>query len=75
MLLQGAIDLSQSLDMPTQTQHPSMREALRRIAAACAARGVSFCAIPRVEGQHESWCQAGVKASLLGTTGTWTRVP
>jgi 4-hydroxy-2-oxoheptanedioate aldolase len=66
MVLEGAIDLSQSLGVPAQAQHPKVQEALRRVAAACRAQGVPFCAIPRVEGQHEAWCEAGVQAFLLG---------
>lgn len=66
MILEGAIDLSQSLGLPGQAQHPQVQAALRTIAAACAARGVPFCAIPRMEGQHETWCEAGVQAFLLG---------
>ena len=66
MLLEGAIDLSQSLGVPAQAQHPRVQEAVHRVAAACAVRGVPFCAIPRVDGQHEAWCEAGVRAFLLG---------
>lgn len=66
MVLEGAIDLSQSLGVPAQVQHPEVQKALRRIAAGCARQGVPFCAIPRADGQHESWCEAGVTAFLLG---------
>lgn len=66
MVLEGAIDLSQSLGVPAQAQHPEVQEAVRRVAAACRAQGVPFCAIPRLDGQHEAWCEAGVKAFLLG---------
>lgn len=66
MVLEGAIDLSQSLGVPAQAQHSSVQAAIRRVAAACLARGVPFCAIPRVEGQHEAWLEAGVRAFLLG---------
>lgn len=66
MILEGAIDLSQSLGVPGQAQHPAVQEAIRRVAAACAAHGVPFCAIPRADGQHEAWCEAGVRAFLLG---------
>jgi 4-hydroxy-2-oxoheptanedioate aldolase len=66
MVLEGAIDLSQSLGVPAQPQHPKVQEGVRRIAAACARQGVPFCAIPRVDGQHDAWCEAGVRAFLLG---------
>jgi 4-hydroxy-2-oxoheptanedioate aldolase len=66
MILEGAIDLSQSLGVPAQAQHPDVQAAIRRVATACAAYGVPFCAIPRADGQHEAWCKAGVRAFLLG---------
>lgn len=66
MVLEGAIDLSQSLGVPGQAQHPDVQAAIRRVATACAAHEVAFCAIPRVDGQHEAWCEAGVRAFLLG---------
>lgn len=66
MILEGAIDLSQSLGVPAQAQHPDVQAAIHRVATGCAAHGVPFCAIPRVDGQHEAWCEAGVKAFLLG---------
>lgn len=66
MILEGAIDLSQSLGFPGQAQHPDVQAAISRVAAACATHGVPFCAIPRVDGQHEAWCEAGVKAFLVG---------
>lgn len=66
MILEGAIDLSQSLGVPGQAQHREVQSAIHRVAAACAAHGVPFCAIPRVDGQHEAWCEAGVRAFLLG---------
>lgn len=66
MVLEGAIDLSQSFGVPGQAQHPQVQEALHRIAASCASQRVPFCAIPRAEGQHRSWCEAGVRAFLLG---------
>jgi 4-hydroxy-2-oxoheptanedioate aldolase len=66
LILEGAMDLSQSLGVPGQAQHPQVQSALRGVAAACAARGLPFCAIPRAEGQHEAWCKEGVQAFLLG---------
>jgi len=66
LILEGAIDLSQSLGVPGQPQHPEVQAALHRVAAACTAHGIPFCAIPRMTGQHEAWCDAGVRAFLLG---------
>ncbi|KJK21115.1 siderophore biosynthesis protein SbnG [Burkholderiaceae bacterium 16] len=66
MVLEGAIDLSQSLGVPADAQHPSVQAAIRRIAHACQARGVPFCAIPRAPGQCEQWREQGVHTFLLG---------
>ena len=66
MVLEGAIDLSQSLGVPADPQHPSVQAAIARIAQACQVRGVPFCAIPRVAGQCAHWRALGVNAFLLG---------
>lgn len=66
MVLEGAIDLSQSLGVPADAQHPSVQEAIRRVAQACHGRGVPFCAIPRAAGQCDYWREQGVHAFLLG---------
>ncbi|SPA55643.1 HpcH/HpaI aldolase family protein [Cupriavidus taiwanensis] len=66
MVLEGAIDLSQSLGVPADAQHPAVQAAIRRIAQACQAGGVPFCAIPRAAGQCEQWREQGVHAFLLG---------
>ncbi|SPA01595.1 Aldolase [Cupriavidus taiwanensis] len=66
MVLEGAIDLSQSLGVPADAQHPTVQAAIRRIAQACQAGGVPFRAIPRAAGQCEQWREQGVHAFLLG---------
>jgi 4-hydroxy-2-oxoheptanedioate aldolase len=66
MVLEGAIDLSQSLGLPGQAQHPRVQSAISRIADACSEHKVPFCAIPREAGQHHAWQQRGVRAFLLG---------
>lgn len=66
MVLEGAIDLSQSYGVSGQAQHPIVQEAIERIAAGCAARGIPFCAIPRIAEQAASWKARGVQAYLLG---------
>uniref|UniRef100_UPI003F493A9D aldolase/citrate lyase family protein n=1 Tax=Cupriavidus yeoncheonensis TaxID=1462994 RepID=UPI003F493A9D len=68
MVLEGAIDLSQSLGVPADAQHPSVQAAIRRIAQTCQARGVPFCAIPRAAGQCEHWREQGVHPSCSATT-------
>jgi 4-hydroxy-2-oxoheptanedioate aldolase len=66
MVLEGAIDLSQSLGVPADAQHPSVQAAIARISQACRSGGVPFCAIPRAPGQCERWREQGVQAFLLG---------
>lgn len=66
MVLEGAIDLSQSYGVPGQPQHPSVQAAIDRIAAACAQYHVEFCAIPRAADQLDSWKARAVRAYLLG---------
>lgn len=66
LVLEGAIDLSQSYGVPGQAQHPDVQRAVRKIATACRQHGVPFCAIPRVAGQFEEWKEQGVQAFLLG---------
>ncbi|OGB26593.1 MAG: siderophore biosynthesis protein SbnG [Burkholderiales bacterium RIFCSPLOWO2_02_FULL_57_36] len=66
MVLEGAIDLSQSYGVPGQAQHPSVQAAIDRIAIACCKHKVQFCAIPRVADQLNSWKARGVQAYLLG---------
>jgi 4-hydroxy-2-oxoheptanedioate aldolase len=66
LVLEGAIDLSQSLGVPGDAQHPSVQAALQRVAKACRASGVPFCAIPRAPGQYEAWRERGVLAFMLG---------
>lgn len=66
MVLEGAIDLSQSYGVPGQAQHPSVQAAIDKIASTCSEYRVKFCAIPRVADQLDSWRARGVQAYLLG---------
>jgi 4-hydroxy-2-oxoheptanedioate aldolase len=66
LVLEGAIDLSQSYGAPGQAQHPDVQAAILTIADACQKHGVPFCAIPRLPEQNEYWRQRGVHAFLLG---------
>ncbi|CAH1903996.1 4-hydroxy-2-oxoheptanedioate aldolase [Candidatus Nitrotoga sp. HW29] len=66
MVLEGAIDLSQSYGLPGQAQHPSVEAAIDKIATACFERNVQFCAIPRAANQLHAWKERGVQAYLLG---------
>lgn len=66
MVLEGAIDLSQSYGVPGQAQHPDVQAAITRIATVCDHHKVHFCAIPRVADQLSRWQARGVQAYLLG---------
>ncbi|WAK03679.1 HpcH/HpaI aldolase family protein [Methylobacter sp. YRD-M1] len=66
LVLEGAIDLSQSYGVPGQAQHPDVQAAILAIADASQKHGVPFCAIPRLPEQSEYWRQRGVHAFLLG---------
>lgn len=60
------LDLSQSYGMPGDAQHPEVQAAVARVAQACRAHGVPFCAVPRNPGQYPHWRAQGVLAFLLG---------
>lgn len=66
MLLDGAIDLSQSYGVPGDHRHPDVRAAIERIAAACALHGKWFCTVPRTPDQASGWAGQGVQAFLVG---------
>lgn len=66
MVLEGAIDLSQSYGVPGQAQHPIVQDAIEKIAANCRRHGIPFCAIPRAPGQAAAWKARDVQAYLLG---------
>lgn len=66
MVLEGAIDLSQSYGVPGQAQHPEVQAAIDKIATACERHAVKFCAIPRAADQLGRWKARGVQAYLLG---------
>lgn len=65
-ILEGAMDLAHSLGVAPDTGHDSVRQALDRVARACARAGRQFCAIPRAEGQHQRWRERGVASFLVG---------
>lgn len=66
MVLEGAVDLSQSYGYPALPLEPVVQEAVQHIASMCHAHAVPFCAIPRIEGQFEAWRKQGVNAFLMG---------
>jgi 4-hydroxy-2-oxoheptanedioate aldolase len=66
LVLEGAADLSQSLGVPWATRHPQVREALLRVQETASARGIPFCAIPRVDEDLNFWWERGVRAFVAG---------
>lgn len=66
MILEGALDLALDLDVGPDPLHPQVWQGLQRIAAACAAAGVPFCANPRTAGQLRHWRESGVRGFLAG---------
>lgn len=66
LVIEGAIDLSQSYGVPAQAQHPEVLAALDLVAERCEAASVPFCAVPRIDGQLEQWLQRGVRSFLVG---------
>lgn len=66
LVLEGAADLSQSCGLPWQTAAEPVQQALRRIHQACEQAGVPYCAIPRAEGDYETWRARGVRTFVLG---------
>lgn len=66
LVIEGAIDLAQSYGAPAQAQHPDVLAAVAHLATRCRAAGVAFCAVPRIDGQLESWLEQGVRAFLVG---------
>ncbi|KVW93313.1 HpcH/HpaI aldolase family protein [Thiobacillus denitrificans] len=66
MVLEGAIDLSQSCGVPGQAQHPIVQDAIKKISARCRRHNIPFCAIPRAPDQAAAWKKREVQAYLLG---------
>lgn len=66
LVLEGAIDLSQSYGVPGQAQHPDVQAAILAVADACQKHRVPFCTVPRLPEQGEYWLRRGVHAFLLG---------
>lgn len=66
LVLEGAVDLSQSFGVPGQMQHPQVCEAVQRIAQMCTDKGIAFCAIPRSPSQMTDWQSRNIPVYLLG---------
>jgi 4-hydroxy-2-oxoheptanedioate aldolase len=65
-VMEGAADLSQSLELPWQTRHPTVIEAITSLQASSATRHVPFCAVPRVLEDFGMWWGLGVRLFVLG---------
>ncbi|MBS7691232.1 4-hydroxy-2-oxovalerate aldolase [Pseudomonas lalucatii] len=66
MVLEGALDLALDLGVGPAPLHPQVWQALQRMATACAAAGIPFCANPRSPEQHAHWCALGLRSFLAG---------
>ena len=73
VLLAGAADLSQSLDLPWQTHHPDVREAVSLVRAAAERHSKMFCSLPRIPGDFESDYRSSVRMFILGDDRGITR--
>lgn len=66
LVIEGAVDLSQSFGVPGEPLHHDVLAALGHIASCSRAAGVPFCAVPRDDHQIAEWRQQGVNAFLIG---------
>ncbi|MDO9268265.1 MAG: aldolase/citrate lyase family protein [Methylobacter sp.] len=66
VLLEGAADLSQSLELPWQTRHPDVCAAVSRIHTAALRHGKTFCALPRAPEDFQVWRRNQVGMFILG---------
>lgn len=66
LIIEGAADLSQSLGVPWQPRHPSVRAALEQAQAAALERNVPYCAALRTPEDFDAWWQRGVRCFTLG---------
>jgi 4-hydroxy-2-oxoheptanedioate aldolase len=53
--------------VPWQTQHPLVKDSLKKIATAVASSPAQFCAIPRATEDYQAWLEQGVSMFVLGT--------
>lgn len=66
LVLEGAVDLSQSLGRPGKMMHPEVRLAITKMARICADKSVAFCAMPRSPEQMIEWLDQGISTFLMG---------
>ncbi|OXM15588.1 HpcH/HpaI aldolase family protein [Paenibacillus herberti] len=65
-VLEGAADLSQSLSVPWQTEHPDVLKALEVVFSASGACGVPYATVSRSVDGHRQWAERGVRIFVLG---------
>lgn len=66
LVLEGAADLSQSLGVSWQTDHPHVQAALAHAASVSLAHGVAWCTFLRHDGDGPRWRARGVTTFMLG---------
>ncbi|MDQ8703873.1 aldolase/citrate lyase family protein [Streptomyces sp. LHD-70] len=66
LVLPGPGDLSQSYGVPWEVRHPSVRDAVLELRAACARHSVPFCAMATTPERRADWRSDGVTAFVLG---------
>ncbi|MEK3706471.1 aldolase/citrate lyase family protein [Paenibacillus sp. FSL R7-0198] len=65
-VLEGAADLSQSLGVPWQTEHPDVRHALDELHATAQQCEVPYATVTRGVGDMSIWVERGVHIYVLG---------
>lgn len=66
MVLEGALDLAVSLGHGQNMQHHEVQNGINLIADHCIKHDITFCAIPRANGQIDKWRAQGIKAFVAG---------
>ncbi|WP_322922223.1 HpcH/HpaI aldolase family protein [Paenibacillus campi] len=65
-VLEGAADLSQSLGVPWQTEHPDVQAALDELQRTAAQCDVPYATVARSEADMARWADKGVRIFVLG---------
>ncbi len=66
MVLEGAADLSQSLGVTWQTDHPDVVQSLEHVQQTAQAFGIPYCAFLRHSRAKARWQARGVRTFMLG---------
>ncbi|WDD99770.1 HpcH/HpaI aldolase family protein [Thalassomonas actiniarum] len=66
VILEGAADLSQSFELPWQTRHDSVSEAIAHIHRQTRIAGKVFCALPREPEEIKAWREESVSVFVVG---------